>query len=97
MTFNVTVRQMRAALRLNGGQTILQAALATGFPYPHGCKSGLCGTCKSRLIAGRVNMAPYSAMALSEDEAAAGLILACRSVPLSDCEIAVLAFEEVAT
>ncbi|MGH8772124.1 MAG: FAD-binding oxidoreductase, partial [Burkholderiales bacterium] len=58
------------------------------MPYPHGCRSGECGSCKCRLIAGQVRMYPYSPGALSEDERAAGLILACRSRPAGDVEVA---------
>jgi CDP-4-dehydro-6-deoxyglucose reductase/ferredoxin-NAD(P)+ reductase (naphthalene dioxygenase ferredoxin-specific) len=69
------------------GQTILEAALAAGLPYPHGCRSGNCGACKSELIAGDVELAPYSEYALSEAERGQGLILACRAVPWSDATV----------
>ena len=32
-------------------------------------------------------MSPYSEFALTEDEAAQGLILACRAVPWTDCAV----------
>lgn len=51
----VDIRQVRACIEVQEGQTILDAALAAGIPYPHGCKSGRCGSCKSRLIEGRWN------------------------------------------
>ena len=41
-------------------------------------------------------MSPYSEFALSEEEKAAGLILACRAVPWSDCEVAYLEPDDVA-
>ena len=69
------------------GRTILQTALAQGIDYPHGCRSGNCGGCKSHLIAGEVEMSPYSAFALEEEERGRGLILACRAVPWSDCVV----------
>lgn len=70
------------------GQTILEAALAAEIPYPHGCRSGNCGACKSELVSGEVEMSPYSSYALTEAEKEQGYILACRSVPWSDCEVA---------
>ena len=36
----VDIRQARVSLEVQEGQTILDAALAAGIPYPHGCRSG---------------------------------------------------------
>jgi CDP-4-dehydro-6-deoxyglucose reductase/ferredoxin-NAD(P)+ reductase (naphthalene dioxygenase ferredoxin-specific) len=77
------------------GGTILEAALAQGVPYPHGCRSGNCGACKSRLDEGEVELSPYSEYALTEAERAEGLILACRAVPWSDAAVAWLDVDEV--
>ncbi|MBM3557698.1 MAG: 2Fe-2S iron-sulfur cluster binding domain-containing protein, partial [Alphaproteobacteria bacterium] len=88
MTYSVTVRQLATPLAVEDGQTVLDAALARGDDYPCGCQSGNCGACKSRLLAGEVDMAGYSDYALTAEEKAAGLILACRAMPMSDCEIA---------
>jgi naphthalene 1,2-dioxygenase ferredoxin reductase component len=94
MAFSVKVRQFDADLPVEMGQTILEAALARDLPYPHGCRSGNCGACKSELIAGEVEMSPYSEFALTEAEKAGGLILACRAVPWSDCEVKFLDADE---
>ena len=69
------------------GKTILESALTQGIDYPHGCRSGNCGACKSVLHEGDVQMSPYSEFALSAEEKSRGLILACRSVPWSDCTV----------
>ena len=95
MGFAVTVRQFDAPLDVEMGDTILQTALNAGLQYPHGCQSGNCGACKSRLYDGEVEMSPYSEFALTEAEKESGLILACRSVPWSDCEVAYLEQDEV--
>jgi naphthalene 1,2-dioxygenase ferredoxin reductase component len=96
MTFRVSVRQLAAPLQVESGQTILDAALSAGYDYPCGCQSGNCGACKSVLLSGEVEMAPYSEFALTDEEKASGLVLACRSVPWSDVEIAWLEPDEVA-
>lgn len=90
MSYTVKVRQFDEALAVETGETILEAALRKGLDYPCGCRSGNCGACKSRLISGEVEMSPHSEFALDADEKDAGLILACRSVPWSDCEVAYL-------
>ncbi len=94
MAFSIKVRQFDDDLAVEMGQTILEAALARELPYPHGCRSGNCGACKSELIAGEVEMSPYSEFALTEAEKASGLILACRAVPWSDCEVKFLDADE---
>lgn len=78
------------------GETILAAALRAGLPYPHGCRSGNCGACKSELFEGEVELAPYSKYALADSERAAGLILACRAAAWSDCRVAPLDPEDSA-
>ncbi len=70
-----------------GRQRILDAALKAGFPFPHGCSSGECGGCKCALLDGKVDLERYSPDALSPEERASGLILACRARPLSDVRI----------
>jgi p-cymene monooxygenase electron transfer component len=63
------------------GKTILEAALAAGIVFPHDCTVGTCGTCKSRLAAGRVNALSEFAYTLSPQELAANFILPCQSTP----------------
>ncbi len=76
---------------------ILEAALDAGVPFPHGCGSGECGTCKCRLLEGEVKHDRHSPDALSEEEAEAGLILACRSRPLTDVRVQWLSDSSPAT
>jgi NAD(P)H-flavin reductase/ferredoxin len=95
MTFAVTIRQHGHPFAVEPGETILEAALAQGVPYPHGCRSGNCGTCKSVLEAGEVDLAPYSEYALTDEERAQGLILACRATPWSDVTVSWLGADEV--
>jgi naphthalene 1,2-dioxygenase ferredoxin reductase component len=75
------------AVVLTGRETILAAALDAGVPYPHDCRTGTCGTCKSRLLRGRVDLLPHAPDALDESEAAAGLILACRALASTDAAV----------
>jgi CDP-4-dehydro-6-deoxyglucose reductase/ferredoxin-NAD(P)+ reductase (naphthalene dioxygenase ferredoxin-specific) len=75
------------AVVLTGRETILAAALDAGIPYPHDCRSGTCGTCKSRLLRGRVDLLPHAPDALDEREMAEGLILACRALASTDAAV----------
>lgn len=94
MSFRVTVAQFHEPFTAEMGQTVLEAALARDLPYPHGCRSGNCGACKSELLSGEVEMSPYSEYALSPAEKAGRLILACRAVPWSDCAVKYLEFDD---
>jgi naphthalene 1,2-dioxygenase ferredoxin reductase component len=94
MGFQVAVQQFDQPLDVEMGQTILEAALARDLPYPHGCRSGNCGACKSELLSGEVEMSPYSEYALTDGEKASGLILACRAVPWSDCTVKYLELDD---
>ena len=90
----VFIPQAGRSLAVDNGQTILLAALAAGIPYPHGCKSGRCGSCKSRLVSGEVGLLPHTPFALSPEERANGLILACRAQPATDATVAWLGGED---
>ena len=94
MSVFASIRQHGAPVAVEIGQTILEAALGQGVPYPHGCRSGNCGACKSRLDSGEVELSPYSEFALTEGERRDGLILACRAVPWSDVSVAWLDVDE---
>jgi CDP-4-dehydro-6-deoxyglucose reductase/ferredoxin-NAD(P)+ reductase (naphthalene dioxygenase ferredoxin-specific) len=88
MSFKVRIASAGRTIDVPEGDTILDAALDAGVGYPFGCQSGNCGACKSHLLKGEVSMAGISEFALSDEEKARGLILACRAVPKTDAEVA---------
>jgi ring-1,2-phenylacetyl-CoA epoxidase subunit PaaE len=72
-------RSTTAALRQD--TPILDGLQPVRPDLPFACKGGVCGTCRARLITGRVDMRRN--YALEETELAAGFILTCQSHPLS--------------
>lgn len=94
MTKHVEMRQVGRTIEVLEGVTILEAALAEGIDYPHGCRSGRCGSCKSRLVSGKVDLLDHSRFALSYEEKAQGLILACCAIPTTDAIVAWLGDDE---
>lgn len=60
--------------------TVLAVARANGLNIPSGCTFGLCGTCKVKKTAGEVHMVHNGG--ISDDDVAAGYILACCSKPM---------------
>lgn len=64
------------------GTTVLSAARAGGVRLPSACARGVCGTCKSRLLSGTVEM--RHAGGIRQREIDDGLALLCCARPTSD-------------
>jgi ring-1,2-phenylacetyl-CoA epoxidase subunit PaaE len=65
-----------------GEGTILEATLRVRPDAPYACKEGVCGTCRAKLVEGKVEMDHPDA--LEEAEVEAGFVLACQSYPASE-------------
>jgi ring-1,2-phenylacetyl-CoA epoxidase subunit PaaE len=70
--------------------SILDCASAAGLEVPFSCTSGVCGTCRAKVMEGEVRMERN--FALDKKEVAAGFVLTCQAHPLS--ERVVLSFDE---
>ncbi|MDO9403259.1 MAG: 1,2-phenylacetyl-CoA epoxidase subunit PaaE [Polaromonas sp.] len=70
--------------------SILDAAASAGMDVPFSCKSGVCSTCRCKVMEGQVRMDRN--FALEKHEVEAGFVLACQSHPLT--ERVVLSFDE---
>jgi ring-1,2-phenylacetyl-CoA epoxidase subunit PaaE len=64
------------------GPSILDATLRYRADAPFACKNGVCGTCRAKVIEGKVRM--DTNYALEPADVAAGYALACQSHPASD-------------
>jgi ring-1,2-phenylacetyl-CoA epoxidase subunit PaaE len=64
------------------GQNLLQAARAARPEVPFSCSTGVCGTCRAKVLHGRTEMTGN--WALSTAEVAAGQVLTCRSTAATD-------------
>ena len=87
MTFKVTVQPAEVSFDVARDEAILAAAIRVGVGLPYGCRDGACGSCKSRLVEGRVMHGVHQSKALSEEDEAAGWILTCCAAPQTDCVI----------
>src|SRR5246500_5347508 len=76
------------------GETVLEAAFRQGIALMHGCKEGQCGSCKSRLVSGDIELLKYSTFALPDYERETEHVLLCRTHAYSDLEIELLNFDE---
>ena len=76
------------------GETVLNAAFRQGIALMHGCKEGQCGSCKSRLVEGDIELLKYSTFALPDYEKETDHILLCRTHAYSDITVELLNFDE---
>ena len=87
MSFAITLQPSGRAFEVQRDEPLLTAAIRQGIGLPYGCKDGACGSCKSRLLEGRVIHGAHQFKALSEAEEAAGLILTCCATPQTNCTV----------
>jgi CDP-4-dehydro-6-deoxyglucose reductase len=87
MSFTITLQPARRSFEVDRDEVILAAAIRQGVGLPYGCRDGACGSCKSRLLEGRVIHGVHQLKALSAAEEAAGYILTCCATPQTDCTV----------
>jgi 3-phenylpropionate/trans-cinnamate dioxygenase ferredoxin reductase subunit len=80
----VTAQINDEQITVEPGETLLQAALRQDVDYPHSCRIGACGVCKSHLVEGQVKNLTDITYTLSGAEISKGYILACQCMPKSD-------------
>ena len=80
----VTLQPSGLQFQVEDGEAVLAAALRQGFVLPYGCKNGVCGSCKGKIVAGTVDYGVYQQKALTDEEKAQGKALFCQARPLSD-------------
>jgi ferredoxin-NADP reductase/DMSO/TMAO reductase YedYZ heme-binding membrane subunit len=73
----VTFARSGKSAPVSAGQTVLEAAEALGVRINYDCRAGVCGQCKTKLLAGRVVMEAEDALA-SVDRAN-NVILSCQA------------------
>ena len=84
MSYKIEIQPAGLQFQVERDQTILPAAIAAGIGLPYGCRDGACGSCKSKLVSGRVVHGAHQLKALSVQEEEAGMILTCCATPQSD-------------
>jgi CDP-4-dehydro-6-deoxyglucose reductase len=87
MSLTVTLKPAERSFTVDRDERILAAAIRQGIGLPYGCRDGACGSCKCRLLEGRVIHGAHQQKALSADEETAGFILTCCATPQTDCVV----------
>ena len=81
-TFNVQFSKQNKSVEVRADQTVLSCAKKAGVRMPSSCANGICGTCKSKLVSGSVDMNHDGG--IRQREIDAGFFLPCCSKPLSN-------------
>jgi phenol/toluene 2-monooxygenase (NADH) P5/A5 len=87
MSYQVTIEPIGHTVKVEEGQTILDACLRAGVWLPHACCHGLCATCKVQVLDGEVELGNASPFALMDFERDERKCLACCATVLSDITI----------
>lgn len=82
-TYKVTIQHegKDTILDVQDDCSILNAALDAGIDLPHDCKLGVCLTCPSKIVSGKVDQSDGT---LAKSVQAKGYALTCVSFPCSD-------------
>lgn len=84
-SYFVTLKSRGERFECGADEPILKAAQRAGIRWPFSCANGVCGTCRTRKLAGEIEM--HQNGGLRPREVAQGWMLPCCSKPLSDIEL----------
>ena len=87
MAFQTIIQPSGHNFPIEPHETILEAAIRHGYTLPYSCRDGVCGSCKGKVLQGRVDYGKYQDSTLTDMEKAAGMALFCCAKPLSDLTI----------
>ena len=83
--FTVTFARSNKTAKIERGRPILTLAEELGVNVDSECRSGICGTCKCRMLSGSVQMPTQDA--LSGDDRGNNIILLCQAQALEDVTV----------
>ena len=83
MSAHVTVKPSGREFFVEGSETMLNAALRAGLTPNYGCGTGICGSCKARVVAGEVRATAPADYRFSEADKAQNHVLMCVSTAFS--------------
>jgi len=87
--FRAQIKSTGQSFQVPEKDNLLKAALETGLRWPHNCRVGSCGTCRTRLLEGKIKPLQDFSYVLTEEELDQGYILACQSRLRSDIVVEV--------
>jgi CDP-4-dehydro-6-deoxyglucose reductase len=89
MPHQITIKPGDHSFVCDDGESVVAAAMRADLMIPYGCRSGACGTCKSRILGGSVDYGHYQHTTLTDAEKQQNLALLCVATPLTDLTVEV--------
>ncbi len=80
--YSIELRRSQRVVECPAGTTVLQSASSAGLTLPSSCQEGICGTCKTTMLSGAVDM--HHAGGIRQREIDRGQVLLCCSTPTED-------------
>lgn len=90
MTYAITLERGDQTIQIDAesDETVLDAAESSDVSLPFGCRTGACGTCTGRVLAGSIDHR-RPPRALKQTHLDAGYALLCIAEPRADSRISV--------
>ena len=83
MSFKITIHSNKESFSASNEETILESTLKHGHSFPYGCRNGACGSCKGKIIEGKIHY-KNEVTGISELESKEDYALFCQAIPESD-------------
>jgi len=83
----IVIKPDNVVLDVDLNSNVLDTAIAQNLNPAYGCKNGLCGACKCKIIAGEFALDTYNNKVLTDEERQQGYTLLCKTVAKSDLEL----------
>jgi CDP-4-dehydro-6-deoxyglucose reductase len=84
MSYKIIIEPSGHSFDAEENEVILDAALRHGLSIPYGCRNGICGACKGKIVEGQVAYVDGCPGALSTIEERIGQTICCRAQARSD-------------
>jgi CDP-4-dehydro-6-deoxyglucose reductase len=72
MSYKIIIKPSGHSFEAGADEVILDAALRHGLSIPYGCRNGICGACKGKIVTGQVAYEHGRPGALSKAEESIG-------------------------
>ncbi|MES2258228.1 MAG: CDP-6-deoxy-delta-3,4-glucoseen reductase [Pseudomonadota bacterium] len=87
MNHTITLLPSGRSFQCEDGSSILAAGLAAGAGLPFSCRSGVCRTCRGRIVSGDIDPGQVHPAYLTPAEQAEGFVHLCQARASADCAI----------
>jgi CDP-4-dehydro-6-deoxyglucose reductase len=87
MTYTITLSPSGRSYPCDGETNVLKAGLDAGLFLPYSCRTGVCRTCRGKIVQGTVDYGGVHPTYLPDSDKALGYALLCQAKPLSDLTV----------